>query len=69
MRELTTHVVAVVFQRHGVDLGQIEVALVDDLVVSRAIEQRILTVFEVVEVDNVVDRIGSELCGLDKVAT
>ena len=32
--QFTTHVVAVVFQRHGVGFGQIEVTLVDDLVVA-----------------------------------
>ena len=67
--QFTTHVVAVVFQRHGVGFGQIEVTLVDDLVVSCAIEQSVLTIFEVVEVDDVVDRIGNELCGFNKVTT
>ena len=67
--QFTTHVVAVVFQRHGVGFGQIEVTLVDDLVVGCAIEQSVFTIFEVVEVDDVVDRIGNELCGFNKVTT
>ena len=59
LRILFTHVIDIILYRIGVNLCQIEVALVDDFVIGCSIEEAVLAILQFLVIDNISNAVAT----------